>query len=553
MTEVQRETLEVDVLFVGAGPACLAGAIRLGQILKRQVPGAPDPGELTVMVIEKGAEVGSHAISGAALDPRALAELLPDFRERGAPLESPVTEDSVYFLTRGRALRAPVTPPPLNNHGCFIVSLGKLTRWLGEQLEPLGVDVIPGFPASELLYEGDRVVGVRTGDKGIDRDGNAKPNFEPGVDIRAKVTVLGEGARGSLTKRLINRHKLDDGKNPQTYTAGVKEVWDVPEGRLRPGAIIHTMGFPLDAKTFGGGFVYGMADNKVAVGFVTDLGYEDPQCDPHAVFQRFKTHPLVRRILEGGRVVSYGAKAIPEGGYWSVPRLYLDGCVIVGDAGSLLNAQRLKGVHTSMKSGMVAADAIAAALADGGDATAERLKAYQDRLMDSWVGRELWSVRNFHQAFDGGLWTGLAHTALQMITGGRGVRNRYRTVPSFMRMRKLRPGEKPPVRSFDGALTFDKLTDVYFSGTKHEENQPVHLIVRDLDICHTKCTVEYGNPCQHFCPASVYEMAETENGLRLKINASNCVHCKTCDIKDPYGIIDWVTPEGGGGPAYVSL
>jgi electron-transferring-flavoprotein dehydrogenase len=552
MTEIQRETLEVDVLFVGAGPACLAGAIRMGRILKGQVPGVASPGDLSIMVIEKGAEAGSHSISGAILDPKALAELIPDFRDRGAPLESPVGDDDLYYLTRRRALRSPITPPPLRNHGCFIVSLGKLTRWMGEQLEGLGVDLIPGFPGSELLYEDDRVVGVRTGDKGLDREGKPKSNFEPGVDIRAKVTVLGEGARGSLTKQLVARHHLDAGCNPQVYTTGVKEVWEVPEGRLRPGSVVHTLGFPLDAKTFGGGFLYGMADNHISAGFVTDLGYEDPHTDPHSVFQQFKTHPLVARFLEGGRVVSYGAKAIPEGGYWSIPQLYVDGCLIAGDSGSLLNAQRLKGIHTAMKSGMIAADVVAGCLA-AGDSSAARLKEYQDRIKSSWMGRELWNVRNFHQAFDGGLWSGLVHSALQMATGGRGVRNRYPTVASHERMRRLRPGEKPPGRAFDGKLTFDKLTDVYFSGTKHEENQPCHLVVADVDICHTRCTEEYGNPCQHFCPASVYEMAETDEGLRLRINASNCVHCKTCDIKDPYGIINWVTPEGGGGPAYVSL
>ncbi|MGH9857414.1 MAG: 4Fe-4S dicluster domain-containing protein, partial [Acidobacteriota bacterium] len=423
-----------------------------------------------------------------------------------------------------------------------------------------GVNVFTGFPAAQLLLEGDTVVGVRTGDKGIDKFGNRKSNYEPGIDIRAKVTVLGEGPRGSLTKQIVQKWNMH-GLNPQVYSAGVKEVWEVPSENYETGRVIHTMGFPLKSETFGGGFIYGMANNLVSIGFVTGLDYKDPYLDPHNEFQKFKTHPLVKKILDGGKVHSYGAKTIPEGGWYSVPKLYANGLLLIGDSASLLNGQRLKGVHLAIKSGMLAAETIDESL-KANDFSETQLKSYKDKINNSWIKQELWKVRNFHQAYDHGLWIGMFHTGLQFISGGRGLKDPWKRGEGHQEMETIKEyynGNAPDPFAVkakeDKKITFSKLTDVYFSGTIHEENQPVHLIVHDLDICHQRCIHEYGAPCQHFCPANVYEMVEEKpgEGKRLRINASNCVHCKTCDIMDPYGIITWVTPEGGGGPDYKNL
>ncbi len=401
---------------------------------------------------------------------------------------------------------------------------------------------------------------MRTGDKGIDRFGKPKSNYEPGIDIRAKVTVLGEGPRGSLTKQIVQKWNMQ-GLNPQVYSAGVKEIWEVPAGNYETGRVIHTMGFPLKSETFGGGFIYGMSNNFVSVGFVTGLDYRDPFLDPHNEFQKFKTHPLLKRILDGGRVHSYGAKTIPEGGWYSVPKLYANGLLLIGDSASLLNGQRLKGIHLAMKSGMLAAETIDEAL-KANNFSESQLKSYKDKVDQSWIKEELWKVRNFHQAYDHGLWAGMVHTGLQFVTGGRGLIDPWKRGEGHKEMemiKKYYDGSAPDPFGLkvkeDKKLTFSKLTDVYYSGTVHEENQPVHLVVHDTDICHGRCAKEYGNPCQHFCPAAVYEMVEENpgEGKRLRINASNCVHCKTCDIMDPYGIITWVTPEGEGGPDYKNL
>ncbi len=566
MEDIKREILEMDVLFVGAGPASLAGAIRLSRLIKEhneQVTAGKKQGsplEVMIGVIEKGSKVGAHSISGAVLDPIALRELIPDFESRGAPLESPVVDDRFAFLTKTRAIVSPVTPPPLQNHGCYVASLNKLVRWLGEIAEQSGVGVFSEFPGAQLLYDGDRAIGVRTGDKGIDRNGNRKPNFEPGVDIHAKVTVLGEGSRGSLTKQLIGKLNLDSNRNPQVYAIGVKEVWELPKGTVLPGHVTHTMGFPLKSETYGGGFIYTMKDDLLDIGFVVGLDYKDPFTDGHEAFQRFKTHAFVSEMLKGGKLVDYGAKSIPVGGYWSVPKLYADGVLIIGDSGSLLNTMRLKGIHHAMKSGMLAAEAIFRSLLKN-DFSEEQLRAYDTLIQNSWIEKELRSVRNFHQGFKHGMWPGLVNAGLQLFSRGRGwgIFNRLPAEPGHARMKRVEEyyGKhfEPKKMKFDGVLTFDKVSDVFVSRTKHEENQPVHLVVADLDICHNRCTVEYGNPCQHFCPANVYEMVERGDGKgkRLQINASNCVHCKTCDIMDPYQIINWVTPEGGGGPNYTYL
>ncbi len=558
----ERETLELDVLFVGAGPASLAGAYQLARLVTAHNAHAAEGEklEVSIAVLEKGKELGSHALSGAVVDPRAFRELFPD-DWRQAPFEGAVEHERLLWLTEKRALPLPI-PPPLENEGNYVASLGKLVKWMAPKVEAAGVDLFFETAAVEALLEGERVVGVRTGEKGVGRDGRKKANYEPGVDIRAKVTVLGEGPRGTLAKQLEERLGLAAGKNPQVYSIGLKEVWDLPHGRLAPGQVMHTMGWPLDLKTFGGGFVYGMQGDQAIVGLVVGLDYENPWLDPHVLFQRFKTHPEVRRLLDGGRMAFYGAKAIPEGGWWAMPRLAGDGFLIAGDSGSLLNSQRLKGIHLAMKSGMLAAETIFAGLRAGRLDTAQ-LAGYERRIEESWIREELWPVRNFHQAFDRGVLAGMFQAGIGLVTGGRGwgFRDRLETRPGHARMvpldtpegARLRPDE--PLRP-DGRLTFDRLADVYNSGTAHEEDQPVHLIVHDTDVCIYQCAVEYANPCTRFCPAAVYEWIgdpASPTGERLQINASNCVHCKTCDVMDPYGIITWVPPEGGGGPNYSKM
>jgi electron-transferring-flavoprotein dehydrogenase len=553
----ERDTLDVDVLIVGGGPAGMSAALRLTQLQKAR-GGEP----LSVAVLEKAREVGGHALSGAVLDPSALAQLIPDFKSKEAPLASEVLHDHVHFLTRGSKVTFPITPPPLVNHGHYIISLNHFVKWLGGLVEAEGVDLFTGFPAVEVLYEGDAVVGVRTGDRGIGKHGERKPGFEPGVDIRAKVTILADGVRGNLTKAVVRRLALDAGRQPQLYALGIKELWDVPADRVAPGTVIHTLGYPLRMEEFGGGFIYSMPEGRLAVGFVTGLDYKDPMFDPHVRFQHFKRHPYVAGLLAGGQMVRYGAKALPEGGWHTIPRVYAGGLLIAGDAGGFLNSIRLKGVHLAMRTGMLAAETAFDAVTSG-DSSAARLRGYEAAIDSSEVRRELYPVRNVHQSFGYGLVAGMAYSGVSLLSGGWWVRDPMPAHAGYERMQTLaayyRDGRPDPdavqnPARIDRQLTFDRLTNVHFSGTRHAEDQPSHLIVHDADICRTRCREEYGNPCTRFCPANVYEMVDAGDGSRrLQINASNCVHCKTCDIMDPYQIIDWVPPEGGGGPGYEGM
>ena len=544
----ERETLDVDIVIVGGWPAGLSAALRLAQLQK----GAGT--QLSIAVLEKAAEPGAHLLSGAVLDPKALAELVPDFEAKGAPLVSAVREDRIYFLTRSGKIKFPITPPPLQNHGNYIVSLQQIGKWLSSLVEAEGVDMFSGFAASELLMEDDRVAGVRTGDRGVSRHGEKRATFEPGVDIRAKVTILADGVRGNLTKQLIRRSRITVDSQPQLFALGIKELWDVPAGRVPTGTVIHTLGYPLDQKEFGGGFIYAMSETRLSVGFVAGLDYEDPMFDPHIAFQQFKLHPLVSDLLRGGQMVRYGAKALPEGGWLTVPECAVAGALIVGDAAGFLNSMRLKGVHLAMKTGMLAAEtAFEAVIA--GDTSDARLAIYDEKIRQSWVAAELRPVQHVHQAFKYGLFGGLAFAGLQMLTQGWWIRQAVPSKPGHLRMHRIddaghhhAPSELKP----DRQLTFDKLTNVHFSGTRHEEDQPAHLLVH-TEVCHTICGKEYGHPCIRFCPAHVYEIVSEADGPRLQINASNCVHCKTCDIMDPYQVITWVPPEGGGGPRYEGM
>jgi electron-transferring-flavoprotein dehydrogenase len=557
----ERDQLEVDVLIVGGGPAGLAAAIKLRQLAKER--GRDDLG---VMLIEKSGDIGSHGISGAVVDPKGFDELLPGWRD-SAPIEAPVGPDAMWYLTPTGKIAVPplMVPPPLNNSGKYVSSLQRLTKWLGGVAEELGADVFPAFPGQELLWEGDRVIGVRVGDKGVDHNGNPKANYEPGPDLLAKVVIISEGVRGTLAKQAIAKLGLDADREPQVYAAGIKELWQCKPGSVVPGSVLHTFGFPLPNETFGGGFIYGMKDDVLDIGMVTGLDYKDPTTDPHDNLQRYKQHPAIAAMLDGAKLLRYGAKAIPEGGLYAMPRAYADGLLLTGDSGGFLNGMRLKGIHLAVKSGILAAETAFDAVV-AGNSDAQTLSAFDTAFRASWAYDELRAARNFHQGFKGGLFAGMMNAGLSVYTGGRGfgVIDKLRGEEGYAQMIKLSERAPRAVETratIDNVLTFDKLTDVFNSGTMHDEDQVPHLHVADTSICADRCTVEYGNPCQYFCPAKVYEPLfnqTTENGTtkvdgRLQINFSNCVHCKTCDIMDPYQIITWVPPQGGEGPVYTGM
>ena len=563
MSEIERESMEVDVLFVGAGPGNLASAYHLTKQVEAYNENAEANGVSpieppTVLVIEKAAELGDHQLSGAVINPRAIAELMPDFVEQGFPTEYICDDSQFRAFFQNSDIKSPICPPPFYKNGYHIASLSNVVKWLGAKCEEIGVEIYPGFAASEILTEGDRVLGIRTGDMGIANDGSHKPTYQPGMDILARVTVLGEGVRGSCTKQLLDRFEMH-GQNPQTFETGIKEIWRVKPENHKPGRVIHGSLFPDGLSQMNGMWLYDMKDNLVSYGFVTNLSSEDPNNDPHLMAQKFKTTKFMRELLDGAELVRYGAKCIPTGALYSQPKLYTNGAMILGDGAAMLNILKLSGVHMAMKSGMLAADTIVDAIA-ADDFSAVTLGGYTERYRDSWAYEEQLECRNFtgsleiHPLFGMGI-----NIPISLLTGGRGLIDPIKTHPSHTGMKKLwelpEKDRNPEPFEFDGVLTFSKEHWVGYSGTTHEADQPHHLKVADTEVCANECARDYGNPCEKFCPAAVYEMVENKESGRkeLFIHHENCVYCKTCDIADPYQIITWTTPEGGEGPDYSQM
>ncbi|NKB21597.1 MAG: NAD(P)-binding protein [Alphaproteobacteria bacterium] len=543
---MERESMEVDVVIVGAGPSGLSAAIRLAQLA------AENDTELTICLLEKGSEVGAHILSGAVLEPKALNELIPDWKEKGAPLNTEAADDNFLFLTKTGSIRMP-TPPQMHNKGNYIVSLGNVCRWLKEQAEELGVQIFEGFAAAEILYDDEgAVAGVATGDMGVGEDGKPKDGFTPGYELQAKYTFFAEGCRGSLTKELFEKFDMRSDADPQSYALGIKELWEIDPEQHQQGRILHTIGWPLDTKTYGGSFLYHLEDNQVAVGFVTGLDYRNPHLSPFEEFQRFKTHPSIRPIFEGGRRIAYGARALNEGGFQSIPELTCPGGAIIGCAAGFLNVPKIKGSHNAMKTGMIAAEAAFAALRNDGGKV---LEDYPTALKKSWVWDELYRVRNIRPSFRWGMWAGLLYSAIDtFLLRGKAPW----TFKQHADHTSLLPASGAPKIEYpkpDGEVSFDRLSSVYISNTNHEEDQPVHLTLKDTSVPISVNLEKYDAPEQRYCPAGVYEIVEddADGGPKLQINAQNCVHCKTCDIKDPTQNINWVVPEGGGGPNYPNM
>ena len=531
----ERDVMEYDVLAVGAGPAGLAFALRLKQL---------NP-NLSVCVIEKASSIGAHLLSGAVIETAALDELLPNWRDNPPPICVPAGKDEFWFLSKTGGFKAPINPPQMNNHGNSIVSLGALCAWLAPQCEAAGVEIYPGFAASEILYdESGAVCGVSIGDMGVAKDGSHKATYAQGINIKAKTTVLAEGARGHLSKQLITKFKLDANCDPQSYSIGIKELWQVREGVCEPGKIVHSMGWPADSHTYGGSFLYHLDKNRIALGYVSGLDYSDPNYQPYEAFQQWKNHPSVKVLLEGGSILSAGARAIVTGGYQSLPNVEMPGALLIGCSAGLVNVPKIKGVHQAIRSGMLAAEH----LATNNDST-----GWDAKLRASVVVAELKKVRNFKPAFKKGRLFGLLNAGWETITFGLSPWT-LKVKADWSSLKKLSEAESPTRDYVQRTLApRDRLAGVYYAATEHDEDQPIHLQVADTNICITKCAEEYGNPCTRFCPVGVYEIAQDDAGKRLQINAANCVHCKTCDIKDPYQIINWVTPEGGAGPNYQNL
>ena len=556
---VERESIDFDVLFVGGGPASLAGAIKLMQLAKEKNL------ELEVALIEKGAEIGSHALSGAVMDPIALNELIPDYNDKSCPIEATVRGDEFYYLTETSAIPVPFVPKPMHNKGSLIISLSRFTRWMGQLAEEMGVNLFPGFAGKEVLYadDGKTIIGVRTGDQGIGPDGKPKANFEPGIDLKAKVTVFGEGARGSLFKEIDKKLNLMEGRMPQVFETGIEEVIELPKASnyfdTSKGNDIHLMGYPIGLYLPGGAFIYQMSDNRLTLGFLTGLCYPDPLLDLYETFIKFKSHPFVASIIKGGKVIEAGARAVSTGGYYTLPKLAVDGGLFVGASAGIQYMPGLKGIHGSMKSGMLAAETIIEAI-EKDTFNQETLDKYSDLFENSWLNEQLYEGRNFYQALSKTNLMKFIHLGAQYFTKGRGFADRMPIEEDYKSLKPLN-GEQieiqPGVDSkiYDGKLYVDKLTAVYLSKTKHREDQPSHIIVHDTDLCVNTCYPKYRSPCTRFCPGDVYEIeVDDESGeRRLKLNPSNCLHCKTCDVKDPYENITWTCPEGGEGPGYTLL
>ena len=549
--DMAREMMEYDVVIVGAGPSGLAAAIRLRQLAKESAK------DISVCVLEKGSEVGAHILSGAVIETRALEELLPNWRKLGAPLNTPVSQESLIYLSEKKSFQFPFIPPQMRNRGNYIVSLGNLCRWMAEQAELLGVEIYPGFPATEVLYDDSgAVIGVATGEMGVGKNGEKTSSYQPGMELQAKQTLFAEGCRGSLTKTLFERFQLTSNSDAQTFGIGIKELWEVEPESHRPGEVIHTVGWPLDADTYGGSFLYHLEDNQVAVGFVVGLDYRNPHLDPYMEFQRFKHHPQIKETFKGGTRIAYGARALNEGGFQSIPKLTFPGGALIGCSAGFMNVPKIKGSHTAMKSGMLAAEAIASCLLTG-ESTSDpvQVEGYEKSLKTSWIWEELHRVRNIRPSFRWGLWPALLYSALDTYICRGKAPWTFRHKPDHIGLKELKECKPIKYPKPDGKISFDRLSSVYLSNTNHEEDQPNHLRLRDPNIPIDVNLAKYNAPEQRFCPAGVYEIVREPDSsqARLQINAQNCVHCKTCDIKDPSQNIDWVPPEGGGGPNYPNM